>query len=71
MKLRLVKSAGYVVRLGRKECLYDIYGKASGTVPLGGTRYRCEDNIKTYLTEREGVMYAGVIWLDVGTSGKL
>jgi hypothetical protein len=45
-------------------------GKSEGKRPLGRPRCRWEDNIRMDLREREnGVVWTGLIWLRIGTSG--
>jgi hypothetical protein len=45
-------------------------GKPEGERPLGRPRRRWEDNIKMYLGEN-GLIWTGLMWLRMGTSGGL
>jgi hypothetical protein len=55
---------------GEKRNAYRIFvGKPEGKIPLGRPRHRCVDNIKMDL--RDGMVWIGLIWLRIGTSGGL
>jgi hypothetical protein len=43
-----------------------LVGTREGKRPLGRSRHRWEDNIKM-----DGVVWTGLIWLRIGTSGRL
>jgi hypothetical protein len=47
------------------------WGKPEGKRPLG--RYRCkwEDKLKWILERQDDVLWTGLIWLRIGTSGGL
>jgi hypothetical protein len=63
----------HIARTGEKRNAYRILtGKPEGKRPLGRTRCRWVDNIKTDVREREdGVVWTGLIWFGIGTSGRL
>jgi hypothetical protein len=46
-------------------------GKPERRRPLGRPRRRWEDNIKMDLREVGGVAQTGLIWLRIGTGGRL
>jgi hypothetical protein len=46
-------------------------GKPEGKIPLGKPRRRWVDNIEIYLRAIGWVVWAGSVWLRVGTSGGL
>jgi hypothetical protein len=49
-----------------------LVGKPERKRPLGRPRHRWMDNVKMDLGEREdGVVWIGLIWLRIGTSGGL
>jgi len=49
---RIMRWAGYVVRMGERRCVYRILvGKPEGKRPLGRLRRRWEENIKIDLQE--------------------
>jgi hypothetical protein len=57
--------------MGAKRTAYRILvGKPEGKRPLGRPRRRWEDNIKMDLREH-GVVWTGLIWFRIGTSGGL
>jgi hypothetical protein len=54
MKLRRIRWAGHVARMGEKRNVYRLLvGKPEGKRPLGRSRCRWEDNIKMDLVEIE------------------
>jgi hypothetical protein len=56
--------------MGEKRNAYRILlGKPEGNRPLGRPRLRWEDNIKMALQKLDGVVWAGLIWLRIGTGG--
>jgi hypothetical protein len=57
---------------GEKRNAYrDYLGKPEGKRPLGRPRRRCEDNIKMDLKKQDGVVWTGLIWFGIGSSGGL
>jgi hypothetical protein len=59
---------------GEKRNLYSILeGKPEGKRPLGRPRRRWVNNVKMYIREigRDGMIWIGLIWLRIGTSGGL
>ena len=48
-----------------------LLGKPEGNKPLGRPGLRWEDNIKTDLEDLRCVVWAGSIWLRIGTRGGL
>jgi hypothetical protein len=57
----------YEAGMGNKNNAYRILvGKPEGKRPIGRPRHRWEDNIKM-----GAVVWAGLIWLNIGTSGGL
>jgi hypothetical protein len=58
--------------MGDKMNVYRLLvGKQEGKRPLGRSRHRWVHNIKAYLVERVGVVWAGLVWHMIGTSGEL
>jgi hypothetical protein len=58
--------------MGEKSNGYRILvGKPEGKRPLGRPRHRWVDNMKMDLRERGWMMWTGLIWLRIGTSGGL
>jgi hypothetical protein len=56
--------------MGEKLNAYKILvGKPEGKRPLGKPRRTWEDNIKMDLREIGSVLWTGLIWLRIGTSG--
>jgi hypothetical protein len=69
IKSRRMSWAGHVARMGAKRNAYSILvGKPEGKRPLG--RHWWVDNIKMDLRE-DGMVWIGLIWLRIGTSGGL
>jgi hypothetical protein len=61
--------AGYVARMGEKRNAYRILVETpEGKKPLGRPRRRWEDNIRMDI-RYDGVVWTGLIWLRIGTSG--
>jgi hypothetical protein len=75
--IRIIKSqrmrlAGHVARMGEKRNAYRLLvRKPEGKRPLGRPRRRWVDNIRMDLGEVDGVMWTGLVWLRIGTGGKL
>jgi hypothetical protein len=73
--IRIIKSwrmrwAGHVARKGEKRNACGVLvGKPEGKRPLGRPRRRCVDNIR--MERWDGVMWAGLVWLRIGTGGEL
>jgi hypothetical protein len=62
-------AAGHVARIGEKRNAYRILvGKSEGKKPMGTPRRRWVYNIKI---DRMGMAWIGLIWLRIGTSGRL
>jgi hypothetical protein len=63
---------GHVARIGEKRDVYRLLvGKAEGRRRLGRPKHRWVDNIRMDLVEVDGVMWTGLVWLRIGTSGEL
>jgi hypothetical protein len=72
MKARRMRWAGHVASMGEVIDAYNILvGKPEGRRPLGRSRRRWEDNIKMDLREIGFGVWIGLIWLGIGTGGKL
>jgi hypothetical protein len=73
IKSRRMRWAGHVVRMGEGRGAYRILvGRPEGRRPLGRRpRHRWEDNIKMDLQEVECGAWTGLIWLRIGTGGRL
>jgi hypothetical protein len=58
---------------GEKRNAYRLLvGKPEGKRPLGRPRHRRVDNILGWILERwDGMMWTGLVWLRIGTGGKL
>jgi hypothetical protein len=68
---RRITWAGHIARMGAQRNAYRILvGKPEGKRPLGRPRCRWVDHIKMDLIE-DGVVWTGLIWLRIGTSGGL
>jgi hypothetical protein len=68
IKLRRMRWAGHVARMGEKRNPYRILvGKPEGNRPLGRPRRWWADNIKMDL-RWDGLVWNGLIWLRIGTS---
>jgi hypothetical protein len=73
-KSRKMRWAGHVARMGEKRnACRTLAGKPEGKRPLRRPRRRWVDNIKRNLREIgwDGVVWIGLIWLKIGTSGGL
>jgi hypothetical protein len=69
IKARRVRWAGHVARMGEKRNAYRLLvGKPEGRRPLRRPRRRWLNNIRMDLVE---VMWTGLVWLRIGTSGEL
>ena len=63
IKLRIVRWAGHVARMGERRGMYRILvGKPEGKSPRGRPRHRWEDNIKMDLQE---VGCGGIDWIEL------
>jgi hypothetical protein len=72
MKSRRMRWTGNVARMGENRNSYRLLvGKPEGKRPLGRTRCRWVDNNRMDLGERDEVMWAGLVWLRIGTGGEL
>jgi hypothetical protein len=71
IRSKRMRWAGHVARMGEKRNAYRIFvGMSEGKKPLGRPRRRWVDNIKIAL-RWGGVVWTGLIWLRIGTSGEL
>jgi hypothetical protein len=73
IKLRRMRWGGHIVRIGEKRNAYRILvGKSEGRRPLLRPRRSWEDIILRWILETyDGVVWTGLIWLRMGTSGGL
>jgi hypothetical protein len=76
IKWRRMRWAGHVAQMVEKRNAYRLLvGKPEGTRPLQRHRCRWVDNIKRvfffFLEREDGVMWTGLVWLRIGTSGEL
>jgi hypothetical protein len=55
----------------RKNAYRILVGTPEGKRPLGRPRCRWVNNIKIDLSEIDGMVWIGLIWLRIGTSGGL
>jgi hypothetical protein len=70
IKARRMRWAGHVARMGEGRGVHKVLvGKPEGKRPLGRSRRRWEDNIKTDLQELEGGVETGWSGLRIGTDG--
>jgi len=64
--------AEHVERVGEKRVTYRVLvGKPGGKTPLGRPRRRWKDNTKMDLQEVGWGVWTGLIWLWIGTGGRL
>jgi hypothetical protein len=71
MKSRRMRWAEYGAQMGEKRKAYRILvGNPEGKRPLGRPRRMWVDNIKMDL-RKNGMVWIGLIWLRIGTSGGL
>jgi hypothetical protein len=71
IKSRRMRWVGQVARMGEKRKAYRLLvGKPEGKRPLGRPRRRWMDIIRI-LERWDGVMWTGLVWLRIGTSGEL
>jgi hypothetical protein len=69
IKSRRMRCAGNVARMGAKRNTYrTLVGKSEGKRQVGRPRRMWVDNIRMDLKEG-GVVWTGLIWLRIGTSG--
>jgi hypothetical protein len=71
IKSRRVRWAGNVARMGRRGMHIGYWWESQKERPLGRPRRRWVDNIKMDFGEIDGVVWTGLIWLRIGTSGGL
>jgi hypothetical protein len=72
IKSRRMRCAVHVARMGEKCNAYRLLaGKSEGKKPLGKPRRRWMENIKMDLRKWDRVVWTGLIWLRIGTSGEL
>jgi hypothetical protein len=69
MKSRRMRWAGHVTLMGRKVYMI-LVGKPDGKRPLERPKRRWENNIKMDV-RYDGVVWIGLIWIRIGTSGGL
>ena len=70
IKLRRMRWAGHVVRVGERRGVYTVLvGRRGGKRPLGRPRHRWEDNIKMDHQEVGFGVRTGSSWLRIGTGG--
>jgi hypothetical protein len=70
IKSRRMRWTGHVGRMGEKRNAYRILvGKPEVKRPLGRPRRRWVDNIKMNLRKIGLVVWTGLIWFRIGTSG--
>jgi hypothetical protein len=70
MKSRRMRWTMYAAHMGEKRNAYEILlGKPEGKRPLGRPRRRWMGNIGMDLGEVDGMVWIGLIWLRMGTSG--
>jgi hypothetical protein len=62
IKLRSMRWAGHVARMGEKRHAYRVLGNPEGKGPLGRPRHRWVDNIKMDLRE---IGWRGMDWIDL------
>jgi hypothetical protein len=71
-KSSTVRWAGYVKCMGEKRSAYRVFvAKLESTRPLGSTGCRWGKNIKTDLQGIVVDLWNGLIWLRIGTCGRL
>jgi hypothetical protein len=72
IKLRSIKWAGHVIRMGEVRNAYKIVvGRADRKKPYGGPRRRWEDNIRIDIREIWWKVWTGFTCLRIGASGGL
>jgi hypothetical protein len=75
--IRIIKSrrmigAGHVVRMGEKRNTYRFFVvNPEGKLPLRKPRCRWVDNIRMDLGRWDRMMWTRLVWLTIGTGGKL
>jgi hypothetical protein len=71
MKLRRMKWAGHVARMGEERGLYRVLvGKPEGKRPMGRPRLSWEDNIRMNLQQMGCGVLTGLGWLRIETVGR-
>jgi hypothetical protein len=69
-KSRRMRWAGHVARMGKKRNAYSILvGKPEGKRPLGNLDVRGRIILEGILQRYDGVVWTGLIWLRIATSG--
>jgi hypothetical protein len=72
IKSRRMRWAGHVAHMGERRGAYRILvGRLEGRRPLERPRRRWEENIKMDLQEVGWGAWTGLIWLRIGTGGRL
>jgi hypothetical protein len=71
-KSRRMRWAEHVARMGEKRNAYRLLvGKLEGKRPQGRTNCKWVDNIRWMLKRQDGVIWTGLVWHRIGTSGGL
>jgi PAS domain-containing protein len=72
IRSRRMRWEGRVARLNKRGMRIEyLWGKPEGKRKLGRPRPRWMDNIKLILDRQDGMVWIGLIWLRIGTSGGL
>jgi hypothetical protein len=72
MKSRGMRWAGHVARMGKKRNAYGIFVRQpEGKRPLERPRRSRRTELKWILEKQNEVVWTGLIWLRIGTSGGL
>jgi hypothetical protein len=72
VKLRRMRWAGHVARMGEKKNAYSLLvGRPEGNRPLGRPRHWWGIILRWSLERWDGVMWTGLVWLRIGTGGEL
>jgi hypothetical protein len=67
-----MRKVGHVIRTVERRGVYrGLVGKSEGKRPLGRPRHRWKDNIKMDVQELGWGAWTGLIWLRIGTGGRI